>query len=117
MSWDARASQSSCDARWWYYFSRAGGPAQAYFVGRLVVLALRHVLRAAVVEAEDLVVQVQALHLELQAAIDACAHLRVHLEMRVEVVVAAGSVDRAVERSPGLGLGPLLHSAIPEAVA
>ena len=43
---------------------KTGCPFQADFVGWLIVFPLRHVLLAAVVEAENLVVKVQALHLE-----------------------------------------------------
>ena len=80
-------------------------PAQAGDVSRLVILALRHVLFTAVVEAEDLVVEIEALHLKDESAIDAGAHLRVHLKMGEKVIVTAGPVGGPVERRGGRRVG------------
>ena len=70
-----------------------GGPAKSTAVSRVIILALDNILRTAKVETEDFVGEIQALHLKLQATIDPGAHLRVHLEMRVEIVVAADEED------------------------
>src|SRR5262249_7279716 len=69
----------------------------------------------AVVEAEDLVVQIQSVHDDRYSGTDSDAGLRVHLHMRIEVRIAArtccaagGEVTRAQRRSvaiQGLILG------------
>ena len=66
-------------------------PANPACVGRVVVLALDDVLRAAVVEAEDFVVQVEAVGVDLEACRQAVAGLSVELEVGVEVVVSGGA--------------------------
>src|SRR5215475_14269469 len=68
-------------------------PTKAGGDGRAIVFALQHELFAAVVEAEDFVIQVQAVHDEGQAVSKADTSLRVNLKMRVEIVVAKRPFD------------------------
>src|SRR5580704_10057939 len=63
-------------------------PAQTEGVGRLVVLTLSEILRAAIVEPEDRVVQIQPGDRRREAFPEVNATLRVHLKMRVKGVVA-----------------------------
>src|ERR1700691_3646613 len=67
-------------------------PAQAEGIGRPVVFALSHIPRAAVVETEDLVGEVQALPEHGEALRDAIAGLRIDLQVGVEVVVSHRSL-------------------------
>jgi hypothetical protein len=59
--------------------------------GRFVVFALHNILRATVVEAEYLVVQIQAGGIYLQTVRQSIRTLHVNLEVRVQVVVASGT--------------------------
>src|ERR1700680_4252966 len=68
-------------------------PVQAEGVRRFVEFALSKILGAAVVEAEDLVVQIQTGGDRGEALSEINAALRVDLEVRVEVQVAKGSLD------------------------
>src|SRR5207253_7517124 len=77
--------ESSFAARLFFVQRR---PADARGNSRPVVFALDHVLRAAVVEAENLVVDIQAIHDELKAIRQSHAALGIELQMRVEIVVA-----------------------------
>lgn len=65
-------------------------PAEARCDGGLIVFALNHVLRAALVEAEDFVVHIQPVRYEAQAFGKTHAALGVHLKMGVEIDVAEG---------------------------
>src|SRR5258708_25067732 len=70
-----------------------GRPAEARGHGRLVIFPLDHVLRAALIEAENFVVEIEAIHDELQAMYQAIAALNVHLEVGIEVDVAIWPLD------------------------
>src|SRR6202007_1171358 len=70
-------------------------PAEAGGDGGPIVFALEHVFRAAVIEAEDFVVDVQPVHDERQTVSHADAALRVEFKMAVEIVVAERTVDAA----------------------
>src|SRR5260370_2197712 len=64
------------------------GPTHAGGDGRLVKFALDHVLGAAVIEAEDLIIDVKSIHDRGQAVPHSHATLGIELEVCVEVVVA-----------------------------
>src|SRR5215813_1048765 len=68
-------------------------PAEAGGDGRPVVFALQHELLAAVIEAEDFVVEVEAIHNEGQAMRQANAALGVNLKVRVEIIVTEGALQ------------------------
>jgi len=68
-------------------------PLEAKRVGRLVELALHHILRAAIVEPKDFIVQVQSRYNCRQAPAKVIAGLRVHLEVRVKIVVTGRTFD------------------------
>ena len=70
-------------------------PTKAKRICRFVVFALHHKLRAAVVEPEDFVVQIQTGDDRSNALPKVVAGLRVNLEMRVEIIVTVGSLDTA----------------------
>jgi hypothetical protein len=62
-------------------------PAHAARAGGVVVLALDHVLRAALIEAENFVVEVEAVSIDLKTRRQPVACLGVELEVAVEVEV------------------------------
>src|ERR1051325_5238895 len=66
-------------------------PAEAGGDGGPIIFALEHVLWAAVIKAEDLVVDIEAVHDELKAVHHAHAALGIELKVRIEVVVAEGA--------------------------
>src|SRR5580704_10223592 len=68
-------------------------PAQAGRVGGVVVLALNPVGLASVIEAEHLVVEVQALDDQLETAAKSEAALRVDLDVAEEINVAEWAFD------------------------
>ena len=68
-------------------------PAEARSDGGLVEFALDHVLRAAVIEAEDLVVDVETIHDKRQAVVEAHATLRIELKVGIEEVVTGWPVS------------------------
>jgi hypothetical protein len=73
-------------------------PANSPGICRVIVLALDDVLRAAIVEAKDLVVQVETVTVYLESPRQPVAGLGVELEMRVEVVIAGGTGGAADPR-------------------
>src|SRR5579885_754809 len=68
-----------------------GRPAETGGEGGFVILALNHELGAALVKAEDFVVDVQAVHQEGQAVGHLDTALGVHLQVGVEINVAEGT--------------------------
>src|SRR2546425_864015 len=66
-------------------------PAEPRGDGGPVIFALEHVLWAAVIKAEDLVVDIEAVHDELKAVHHAHAALGIELKVRIEVVIAEGA--------------------------
>src|SRR5712692_3041039 len=76
--------------RAWLFFMQ-GRPAHARCDGGLIEFALNHVLRAAVVKTEDLVVDVEPVHDEGQAVTHFDATLGIELKVGIEVVVAEGT--------------------------
>src|SRR5215831_1849810 len=63
--------------------------------GWFVVFTLDHILRASVVEAENLIVQVQSVGVNGKVACDLVASLGVDLVMRIEIGVATGALHTA----------------------
>src|SRR5262252_9267241 len=68
-------------------------PAEAEGVGRFVVFALDHELRAALIETENLIRQVQAVGDEMQPVRQPDATLDIQLQMGVKVLIAERSVQ------------------------
>jgi heavy metal sensor kinase len=62
-------------------------PAQAERIGRPIIFPLRYVPRAAVVEAENHVGEIQPLPQHGQSPLHPVAGLRIHLQVRVKIVV------------------------------
>src|ERR1700744_6030261 len=71
-----------------HLFSPCWRPAETEGVGGVVELALRVVFRAAVVEAEVLVGEIEPRDDQLQIVANGVAALRVHLSVGVVIVVA-----------------------------
>ena len=71
-------------------------PAHARGNGRPIVFALDHVLRAAIVEAEDLVIDIEAIHDKAQAMCQSYAALYVDLEVGIEIVISKRPSDPSV---------------------
>src|SRR5215475_1676773 len=68
-------------------------PAQTDTVGGPIIFALNHVLWAAVIKAEDFIVDVENVTDECEALRHLVAALHVDLQVRVEVSVGEGSGD------------------------
>ena len=64
----------------------------------MVVLALNNILRAAVVEPEDFVVEVQAVGIHLETPWQSVAGLCIELVMRIQIVVAKGTLYATWQR-------------------
>src|SRR5579859_1493355 len=77
-------------------FFANGIPAEAGRDGRTIVFALHHEWSAAIVEAKDFIVQVEAIHDEGEAVSQSNAALSVNLKMSVEVVVAEWALNATV---------------------
>ena len=82
---------------------------------------MRHVLGAAVIEAEDLVVEVQAGEDKAQSSPNSTTGLKIHLEVRIEVVVAiwafrpAGSIQRWIRCVVDVLIGIVICAVIGQA--
>src|SRR5713101_4349153 len=74
-------------------------PPEAYCDCRLVVFPLNHELGAALVEAKDLVGEIEAVHDEVPAAGQTDAALSVNLQVRVEVAVTERSCRSVAVKS------------------
>src|SRR5580693_2552945 len=89
------------DARAWHSVLPSRLPAQAEGVSWLVVLALSHVPRAAIVETKHFVRKIEALHQRRETLRHAVTGLRINLQMRVEIVIASGSFWSNIVRVVG----------------
>src|SRR5260370_8891574 len=85
--WRRGCDCSATATRAWLFFMQRG-PTHAGGDGRLVKFALDHVLGAAVIEAEDLIIDVKSIHDKGQAVPHSHATLGIELEVCVKVVVA-----------------------------
>src|SRR5258708_30087956 len=85
--WRRQKERSARATRAWLFFMQ-GRPAHARCDGGLIEFALNHVLRAPVVKAEHLVVDVKSIHDKGQATGHFDATLSIELKMGIEEVVA-----------------------------
>ena len=75
-------------------------PANPSCISRMVVLALNNILRAAVVESEDFIIQIEAVGIDFEAARQSVTRLSIELKVSVEI-----AVSRRTSRTINLRIG------------
>src|SRR5436305_1278027 len=85
-------------------------PAHTRCNRRPVVFALDHVLRAAIVEAEDLVIDIEAIHDKAESVGQADTALGIELEVWVEIIIAKGAGSAVAITSNVLGIVGQAHA-------
>src|SRR5690349_19807812 len=88
----------------WLLLLELRRPAEAHRYCGPIILPLNHVLRAALIEAEDFIGQVQAIHDKREAMAQLITSLSVHLQMRVKVGIAERPIEAACRCRTGVGV-------------